>query len=356
MKKILLKIEENTLIALSLIMIWGSLIYYFYQLNWVGIAATLIFSIISFYIREKMFQDQRVAPEKIKIIPQKKFIHAYWPVAIYFSLIAASFITLIRSTSASALISPWLVVSNNFFILYLIATAWLFFVLNRGLQINFKIWLLRLHYFLAFSVAFIIYQIGYGFDPFIHQATMELIDKQGYVLPKPLYYLGQYSLVIILHKFSGLSIYFLNKILVPLLAALFLPGAIFSFIKTKGEPKRAMLLILALLALPLNLFILSTPQNLTYLWLLLIILYSVSEHLSYLPLILGIATLSIHPLSGLPALFFITWTEVLKRKDKLKAIWWKVANILLWLGAAISLPLSFTIVTGQSWRDLSLSF
>lgn len=356
MKKIELKLEENVLIALSLVMIWGSLVYYFYSLNWLGIAITLGLSAGSFFIRSRFLQEKGEKSETTKPLPQKKWLSRLWPIVIYILLIAASFLTLAKSASSNALISPWLAVPSYFFWLYLAATAWLFFILNRGLQIRTKLWLLRIHYFLAFIIAAIIYKIGYGFDPFIHQATMELIDKQGYVLPKPLYYLGQYSLIVIIHKLSGLSIYFLNKILVPLLAALFLPGAIFSFVKAWGEPKRAMLIILALLALPLNLFILSTPQNLTYLWLLLIIFYSLSEHLSYLPLILGLATLSIHPLSGLPALFFIAWMELLKRKEKLKAAWWKIANIFLWLGAALSLPLSFTIVTGQSWHDLSLSF
>jgi len=356
MKKISLTLEENILIALSLIMIWGGLVYYFYSLNWLGITIILLLSLGSFYIRAKYWQTKEIEIDKIKVIPQKNWLHLVWPIAIYILLIARSFFILIKSSSSSALISPWLVIPTNFFLVYIIATAWLLFVLNRKLQPSVKLWLLRIHYFLAFSIAFIIYQIGYGFDPFIHQATMELIDKQGYVLPKPLYYLGQYSLVVIFHKLSGISIYLLNKLLVPLLAALFLPGAIFSFIKEKGESKRAMMVILALLALPLNLFILSTPQNLTYLWLLLIIFYSISKHLSYLPLILGLATLSIHPLSGLPALFFIAWLELLKKKDKLKTIWYRLINTMLWLGATLSLPLSFTIVSGQSWQDLSLSF
>ena len=353
MKKILLNLEENILIALSLLMVWGSLIYYFYNLAWSGVALTLILSTLSFYLRVKFFQkkSQNIAAETV--LPQKNWLHIFWPILIYLILIISAFLVLIKSSSDTALISPWLVVSQSFFWLYLSATIWLFYVLNRALTQNFKLWLLRLHYFLAFSVAIIIYQIGYGFDPFIHQATMELIDKQGYVLPKPLYYLGQYSLIVIFHKLSGLSIYLLNKILVPLTAALFLPKALFSFLENRGAPKRAVITILVLLALPLNIFILSTPQNLNYLWLLLLILYSLSSHLSYLPLILGLATLSIHPLGGLPALFFIAWTELLKMKSKLKNIWYRLANIFLWLLAALSLPLSFTLVTGQSWRDLS---
>lgn len=356
MKKILLKLEENSLIAISLVMIWGGLVYYIYQLNWLGIAITLGLSVGSFYARAKLLPNKDSAPETVKFIPQKNFFHSYWPVFIYGLLILSAFLILFRSSNSSALISPWLAVPTILFWIYATATAWLFFVLKRGLQVKLKLNLLRVHYFLALSVAIIVYKIGYGFDPFIHQATMELIDKNGYVDPKPLYYLGQYSLVVILHKLSGLSIYLLNKILVPVLAALFLPGAVYTFIKDKGEPKRAMFLILALLALPLNLFILSTPQNLTYLWLLLLIFYSLSKHLGYLPLILSLAVLSIHPLSGLPAMFFVIWTELLKRKESLKAIWYKIANIVLWLGAALSLPLSFTIVTGQSWHDLSLSF
>jgi len=349
-----LKLEENILIALSLIMIWGALIYYLYSLSWIGISLTLILSGLSFYLRNKL-QRKTLNDEIIAILPQKNWPHVWWPIVIYAALSAAAFYFLFKNASSAALISPWSLVSKKFFYLYFFSTVWLFYVLNRQLKPATKLWLLRIHYFLAFSVALIIYKIGYGFDPFIHQATMELIDKQGYVDPKPLYYLGNYSLVVILHKLSGLSIYLLNKFLVPVLAALFLPGAIFTFLKNWGSPKRLSTIILILLALPLNLFILSTPQNLTYLWLLLVIFYSLSPHLKYLPIILAAATLSIHPLGGLPAIFFVIWNELLKNKSKLKMIWWRLINIILWIFAALSIPLSFTLVTGQSWRDLSFS-
>ncbi len=356
MKKILLKLEENSLIAISLIMIWGALVYYFYSLNWLGVAITLILSAGSFYLKVKLWSEKEENTNDNKIIPQKNFLQTYWTVIIYLILIGISFIILLKSSSAKALISPWLVIPTNFFWVYGLATTWLFFVLTKHLSQKHKLWLIRIHYFLALSIAIIIYKIGYGFDPFIHQATMELIDKKGYVDPKPLYYLGQYSLIVIIHKISGVSIYLLNKIIVPLLTALFLPGAILSFIKSHGKTKKATIIILALLALPLNLFILSTPQNLTYLWLLLIIFYSLAKKDNYLPIILGLATLSIHPISGLPALFFVTLYELLRIKTQLKTIWYKIYSIILWFSAALSLPLSFTIVTGQSWNDLSLSF
>lgn len=350
MKKILLKLEENILTAISLIMIWGALIYYLYRLNWLGVSLIIVLSALSFYIKEKLVKNKEEITKNEESSPI-----VIWPIFIYGLLFSSSLFLLITATSSAALISPWTVIPSGFFWLYGTLTAWLFFVLTRNLSTPIKLWLIRFHYFLALGIAIIIYKIGYGFDPFIHQATMELIDKKGYVDPKPLYYLGQYSFIVIVHKLSGLSIYLLNKIIVPVFAALFIPGAIFSFLKNRGEIKKAPLIILSLLALPFNIFILSTPQNLTYLWLLLIIFYSLSKKSGYLPEILALATLAIHPLSGLPALFFVVWNRLYQNKNLLKSIWWKTLNLLLWLGTALSLPLSFTVVTKQSWQDLAIS-
>jgi len=358
MKKISLKIEENILIALSLIMFWGALVYYFYNLSWSGIAIILILSGWSFYLRAKLGKEKIAnidAPEKEAVV-KKNQSRLKWLIIIYFAIIAACFSLLAAYASAAALISPWLKVPYYFFAFYAISTALLLYIIAQPIKDNSKLWLIRLHYFLAFGVAIIVYKIGYGFDPFIHQATMELIDKQGYVLPKPLYYLGQYSLIIILHKFTGLSIYFLNKILVPLAAALFIPGALAAFLKTKNKNSGSAITILALLALPFNLFILSTPQNLTYVWLILLIFYSLADHLRGLPLILSLATLAIHPLTGIPALCFVIWKKISEQKKQLKSSKRKLINILMWLVTALSLPLSFTIVTGQSWQDISLSW
>ena len=62
-----------------------------------------------------------------------------------------------------------------------------------------------LYLMISYSVAVIVYGVGYGFDPFIHQATIKFIDEFGAVSPKPLYYAGQYSLEIIAHKLTRIS-------------------------------------------------------------------------------------------------------------------------------------------------------
>lgn len=358
MKKISLKIEENILIILSLIMFWGAIIYYFFNLSWTGIAIILILSGWSFYLRAKLGKEkiENIKTPEEEAIIKKNRSGLRWLIIIYLTLIATCFGLLTAHSSSAALISPWLEVPYYFFALYAASTALLLYIIAQPIKNSWKLWLIRGHYFLAFGVAIIVYQIGYGFDPFIHQATMELINKQGYVLPKPLYYLGQYSLIIILHKFTGLSIYLLNKILVPLTAALFIPGALAAFLKTRDKAYGKAITILALLALPFNLFILSTPQNLTYVWLVILIFYSLADHLKGLPLILSLATLAIHPLTGIPAVCFIIWKKIVEQKEQLKDKKKKLINILIWLVTALSLPLSFTVVTGQSWRDISLSW
>lgn len=345
----MLKLEEKILNITSLLMFFGAIIYYIYKLDWAGIIITIIASLVVFYfLREKT--------SKKETLEKNRITKSIWLVIPYVLVTLLAFFILFNSVSHQALISPWLVIPKYFFIIYFIATSYLFFIINKNLPDSLKTWLIRIHYFLSFAVAAIVYEIGYGFDPFIHQATMELIDKQGYVDPKTPYYLGEYSLITIIHKISGISIYLLNKFLVPALAAIFLPGAIIKFINHRLKNKNAWLIALSLLALPFNIFILSTPQNLSYLWLMLVIFYSLTKTNKNFIFILGLASLAIHPLAGMPIIFFIAWQQLNNYSEKINLIWQKIINLLLWLGAILSLPLSFTLVTKQSWKSLSLSF
>ena len=52
-----------------------------------------------------------------------------------------------------------------------------------------------------------------------------------FISPKTPYYLGEYGFIIIIHKLLGISIYTLNKFLVPLAAACLLPKAIYNFFR-----------------------------------------------------------------------------------------------------------------------------
>lgn len=356
MSKIRLKLEEKTLIFLSLIMIFGSGIYFIYALNWLGIILSLALSLVTtFFVYKKIKHDKTTETVSTEELPNKtKKLILILLRSLYLVIVLTLLFLLIKNASDEALISPWQKVPKIFFFLYFAATTILFFILERSSGKK-SLLLLKIHYFLTFSVAAIIYKIGYGFDPFIHGATMELIDSEGSVEPKTVYYLGQYSLIVIVHKITTLPIYWLNKFLVPTLAAIFLPKALFSFLKNRGISQKYLIIILIALALPFNLFILSTPQNLTYIWLLLTIFYSLNGTPGIMPFIFALATLAIHPLSGIPAMFFVTWPYIKKIKNKISLTLYKVINITFWIISTLALPLSFVYIGGGSLKDLSFN-
>lgn len=347
---------EMILFFLSLIIIIGSIIYFFYALDWLGIIATLILTILIFLILKSRILYPR--DKNNHQILDKKSI---WLLAGYGLFWLAALGTLWQNRSLRPLISPWDVVSPNFFWFYALASGLLLAVcLKKDLRPVWKIVCLSAHYFLSAGVALIIYRLGYGFDPFVHRATMELISTSGSVLPKPPYYLGEYSLIVIFHKLSGLSIELLNRILVPGLAAIFLPRALWYFLQSisPAEEKTSRSLWLTILFLPIlgfSPFILTTPQNLSYLFLILTILYTLPKAQVLLPLILALATTAIHPLTGLPALGWVALILLNRYQAKLKIKTQKIFNYLILAFLAFALPLALFIAGGANWQNLSSS-
>lgn len=370
--KIAENINNRILLLTSLTAVFGAGIYYFYSLNQRGIILSLILIVAGFYFfknRPGIFgQTVKNTPakkiatdaenEKKPRAVNKKNILLILGYVIFYSFL---FFRLWSSQSERALISPWEVVNYSFFWCYGLSSLILIFILiNKEIGGGLKKIFLSLHFFLSFAVAIIIYKIGYGYDSFVHQATMELIAAKGLVLPKPPYYLGEYSLIVILHKISGLSIYFLNKILVPGLAALFLPTAFFRFFKNirakeadnSAVSSASFLAILFLLILTFSPFIVTTPQNLSYLFLILTVLAGFSR--ASLPeiLILTAATAAIHPLTGLPALGWTAWLVFKKYQTALAPVWQKIIKFTIFLFTALALPFALFFTGGGGLKKI----
>jgi len=309
---------NNILAALSFIIIWSALVYYFYSLNWTGIIVALISASLSFAVWIK-FTFNTLETNWLKLWRYSSLFRykdcSYWQtrsILIYLLLIIVLIGLAWQGRSIRPLISPWETISPIFFLIYAVSIALLAFIVTNELPKKYKIFLLSGHYLISLGLAAIVYKIGYGFDPFVHEATMELIAKQGVVLPKTPYYLGQYGLIIILHQLSRLSISIINTWLVPLASAILLPYAILSNLqgteKESSLPAHFWLVILFLPIITFSPFIATTPQNFSYLFLILAIL--LGTHKKNLPLvaILSAATTAIHPLTGLPA---IIWCALL---------------------------------------------
>jgi hypothetical protein len=308
-----------TLATLCLIAIIGAAIYYFYSLDWLGISFTLILSATGLWLFVRLFARPKKETlntndiAEIFINNHKKISGKKTAIAIawllpYLFFLALCLLFLFTARTDAAITSPWQVVTAKFFIFYLLATAYLFWLIIKNSR--FALYLVMAHYFLSFSVLWIVFQIGYGYDPFIHQATVNLIDKQGFVLPKTPYYLGQYSLILIAHKLFFIPIVWADKLLIPILAAITIPPTICLFQRKYLQNLSSTinhLSLLTVLILPFSVFTLTVPQNLAYLFLLLSIFFSLFAAAlpeTVLSFLLAIAALAIHPVAGIPALLF----------------------------------------------------
>ena len=353
----------SSLVLLASIAFWGALIYRLYAFNATGLLLTGALSLLtltSFYLFYR-------PPSLISLEPSSSIRHLFYPrnysrqllifSGSYLLTLGICFYILFAVRTGEALVSPWQAVPGYFFLVYIISTALLLSIIF--LRSKLSLFFIILHYFLSFSIALVVYKIGYGFDPFIHQATMELIEKKGVVEPKPYYYLGQYGIMILLHKITFLSISFLNKILVPVTGAVLLPIAGLKFLdKWLSERNLNLFLLVFLLILPFSFLIMTTPQNLSYIFLLITILFGLSStHKSELLLtyLFAFATTAIHPLTGIPALLF-TFLLTIYQSDlryRLK----RCLYILFFLLSSIALPTSFYILNKiQPEKEVNLNF
>lgn len=340
------KISDYLLLAIYLIIIIGSAIYYLYKLNIIGVFLTLILAIIGFIIifwLTKRYLKLQLENEASHLSAMGK---KYWPIIEYILIflylfgVLICFFIIYHSQTAQAIISPWQVIPKYFFLLYGLTTLILIFYLLK--RRPFSLILISIHFFLSFSIAWLVYKIGYGFDPFIHRATLNLIDKYGAVEPKTFYYLGQYAFIIILHKITFLPIVWLDKLLVPAVAAIFLPITLYQALKKWfTDDVKIYLTILALLIIPFNYLIVTTPQNLAYIFFIIILLLGLKcKNIFDLILIysLTLAAIAIHPLAGIPALLFTLGLTVF-HSDRVKLK--KYFYFLIFISLVLLLPVTF---------------
>lgn len=305
---------------LSFYSLLGAIIYYFYQLD--SLAINILIILISGYI----LYSEILAKNKMSGFPWPKINLSSIILNVTYIIIAAiSFFLLLRSQITDAIFSPWQVVPKEFFALYILATANLLVLIFRNKNPLAPV-LIALHYFLTVGVALIVYKLGYGFDPFIHQATEKVIFAKGLILPKPFYYLGQYSLVVFLSQFLNISTEWIDKLLLPVLLSVFLPYTIYKSLKKTFIWQKTLSQVLGLcfLFLPFGLFIATTPQALAGFYCLMIIflslLYFQDNQIPFVSLILlALAGVAIHPLAGVPILVYLVILYLIKTLNKLAA-------------------------------------
>ncbi|MFH2063376.1 MAG: hypothetical protein ABIJ46_04485 [bacterium] len=258
--------------------------------------------------------------------------------------------------------SPWDDVPRLFFIVVFLLAAGAFSLALGRLSGSATLPAVMGLAVLSTSVAVSVYSIGFGFDPFIHQATELHIFRFGEMLPKPPYYLGQYALVTAIARMVGGHVVAIDRWLVPFGFALTVPVAYWSLRRSFGwSGPTAAASTLGLLLLPLAPFVLTTPQGLADIFAILTVLACLpmavrNDGSRRLPLALALATTAIHPLAGGPLLLFVLALCYLRsstgwrRRPKLR--WSIFAKLMLIM--AVSLPLLFMLNAAVSGTQVTL--
>ncbi len=316
----------GTLSLFGLMTILLSGIYWFYQIDKEIIAFILVLLPILISLQKnkelELFDDvTKIDLESYSYI--KSHLGTKLLGLIVFGGQALLFYVLFTKRFTDNLISPWTINGPKFFLIFFITSILLLWVVQKSKHTLSNLLLIIIHTSLILNVALIIFKIGFGFDPFIHQATEKWISEKGFILPKQPYYIGQYVLIVALNFISKISITSLDKSLVPILSGIITPLVAY-FSLSKINLRHKLIPALALIPLlPLSFLIMTTPNNLALLLTLVIIFwiwYEIKHNNSktnLFGLIISLTTICIHPLVGLP-LFFIYFCSIIYKKFQSK--------------------------------------
>jgi hypothetical protein len=389
--------------VICLIMIVGTLFFYFYSLNYLFILTIVIvlplaLNIFSGYFVQNSHARNIPNDYNLKRILLRQLadrndkILSFSLITVYLVMSAIVFYVLKINSTTAPLRSLWHIIPSYFFIIYFLSTLVLLLIIFSKRQFekfDIKLLLIICHLFITSCLLFFIFKLGFGFDPFIHQATMKIILETGTITPKPFYYIGQYSLEFFFVKFLGLNINWLDKILIIFLSALLLPTTLYYGLSKKiADKKNLYLIILSLfIFLPLGFTILTTPQSLANLFTIILIIlafgsichsecqrrilleyqtlvntrsFAVAQDDSSLfkneiiLLVISISIFTIHPLSGIPAFIFLflfyLWNQFKTTDKKMFLNLFITFSIL----GTISLPLIW-LINGQISSQATVS-
>lgn len=334
----------------------GSLLYYAFELSAFGlIALTLLSAPIALFVAKK---GERHFWQRIHRLWKEKKHHipaAVWGAAALLLLCVFLLLTLYaRNTVTDAVRSAWPLLPEAILGVFFVGALLLSGLLYRGRERALTLPLTSIFLFAFLALALVVFPLGYGFDAFIHKTTELYIAEFGTITPKPFYYIGQYVLVLLAQHVFFIPVEIADSLLVPLLTAALLPMAWYgAAAHLAQERKFAAASVLGLFLLPLGSFIVTTPQGLANLWILLTLLAAIpllvkKEAPNRFVLLLGaLATLLIHPIAGIPLLLFALLIAIRHHR------------IPFWvLGAlgSIALPASFVLNSLRTSGTLGIDF
>lgn len=320
----------------------GTALFYLNALSYISFAVVILASPVLMGIRgvalpKQILSEPRMVDIRLKVL-----------YALYFVLVTLCALVLLRAQTTESAVSPWILVHPSLFALFFTLLFVTYALIFRSRFAS--PYLLVPIFFFAFSVATAVFPLGFGYDPFIHDATISLLNASGTIEPKPLYYIGYYVLVLLIKMLSGLQIATVNAWFTPMASSLFLPVALYGLLRyVLAERRYALLLPMAVLILPYPELIQSTPQSASFLWSLLVVVLSMlrltAPVIPWSVIFVTAATAAaFHPLTGIPLILAVAtaygWSALPKSplRTSLLAVSatftaLAIPLLLLWVGA-----------------------
>ncbi len=351
--------------ALALLSTAGTAVYYAYKLDTVGLSwlfvtlPWLLFAVSPFGSGAR---NRAAAPSLTveKTSPEDSLSGVLLIIAVAADVAALRW--LVGARTGEAIRTPWEVVSPVFFLWIALATFCLIGLAYRRRYPHLTLAAASLHLFTLLAPAILVYAVGYGFDPFVHQAAEKLVFATGQITPKTPYYIGQYALVTSLAHLFHLPVLWVDRLLLPLMTALFLPAsAAWLLRRGYGVPRPiALIASFGVFFLPIAMFISTTPQGLADLFFLLTMLLGAAWLHAHRPplgyvLILAAAATATHPLAGIPALMAVALLMTAKlRHDGVTAgrIVKAAVFAVMIAAAALAIPFTFSVREGSGAKPI----
>lgn len=344
-----MKLGEKILAIFTAILVAQGVIYMLWQqvpaLYWLGTAGIVFVTARTLSSRAKRSEVEGSLHSRLRQAfggragrDDKRWITLSFIASVVTFIITAFLVATDRAISSPWQIWWWPLFGSEFLLIILSGYVW-----QRGNDDKLPYFIGTLLALPALTAA-VVYQIGYGFDPFIHQATADYIAKFGAIFPKTPYYLAQYFSVLWLQQIIPLSTHVLEKIIWP----------IFLFCYPFFAPKNFRKYLLWLPGLWFFLSPVLTPYNLALLIALLAIIYlpnslrdskqaGLKENaVDKKALYLSVLVLMLHPLVGLPLIGFVI-TEIYFKGRFQK--WGLIAS-------ALAVPIAFKIINFISTQKM----
>ena len=239
--------------------------------------------------------------------------------ALCFDFLLLIFVVIYRTDNT--LVSPWDILPSICFVFY--GLGWIYAILAFRYLNRLHGWLLAMfQYSVTFCLIAIIYSLGFGYDAFVHEATLKYIFEHGVIFPKQPFYIGQYMSLLPWMELFRISIKNLQLWFLPVLSGVLLATSVKVFYKNH---KPDYWVIGLMLFAPLTF---TVPYNYSLLlFIVAILLIAMNNRYSNVAaLSVSVAALLIHPLVGIPA-FIVSLLSFIRLKIK-KLLWFITVAVI----------------------------